>query len=98
MRLEFVGAALLALGTLAGTAGVAEAAQGCGPGFHRGYDGGCKPSWRPYASRPVYLARPVVHGYGGRRPWGWRHAGWHRPGGWGHRPWGWRHAGWHHRW
>ncbi|AWN38449.1 GCG_CRPN prefix-to-repeats domain-containing protein [Methylobacterium radiodurans] len=92
MRMKLAGAALLALGTLAGTANVAEAAQGCGPGFHRGYYGWCRPHWRPYAYRPAYYARPVVYGYGWRRPWGWRHAGWH------HRHWGWRHAGWHRRW
>ncbi|GJD90077.1 hypothetical protein BHAOGJBA_3611 [Methylobacterium hispanicum] len=91
MRMKLAGAALLALGTLAGTAGAAEAAQGCGPGFHRGYYGWCRPNWRPYADRPVVYARPV-YGYGWRRPWGWRHAGWHG------RHWGWRHAGWRHRW
>lgn len=110
MRLKLAGAALLALGTVFGTGSAAEARDGCGPGFHRGYDGWCRPNLRPYAyrpvyyARPIYSARPVVYGYGWRRPWGWRHAGWHRPHyGWRHAGWhrphyGWRHAGWHRRW
>ncbi|WP_419539310.1 GCG_CRPN prefix-to-repeats domain-containing protein [Methylobacterium mesophilicum] len=101
MRMKLAGAALLALGTLAATAGTAEAAQGCGPGFHRGWSGWCKPNWRPYAYRPVYYARPVVYGWhrpwGWHHRWGWRHAGWHRPWGWHHHG-GWRRAAWHYRW
>lgn len=101
MHLRLAGAALLALGTLAGTATVAEARDGCGPGFHRGYYGYCRPNlygprwgWRPAYGprwRPAY--GPRWH-YGWHRPhWGgWHHAGWR--GGWHHRPWG----GWHHRW
>ncbi len=56
MRMKLAGAALLALGTLTATVGTADAAQGCGPGFHRGWSGWCKPNWRPYAYRPVYYA------------------------------------------
>ncbi len=112
MRLKIAAATLLALGTVAGTAGTAEARDGCGPGFHRGWSGWCKPNWRPYAYRPVIYARPVVYrsyGYGWRRPWGYRHVGFGRPWGYRHvgyaRPWGYRHVGWrggyggwHHRW
>lgn len=93
MHLRLTGAALLALGTLAGTATVAEARDGCGPGFHRGYYGYCRPNlYGPrWGWRPAY--GPRWH-YGWHRPhWGgWHHAGWR--GGWHHRPWG----GWHHRW
>lgn len=99
MRLKLAAATLLTLGTIAATATTAEARDGCGPGFHRGWSGWCKPNWRSYAYRPVYYARPVVYGYGygWRRPWGYRHVGWHRP--WGHHGgWGWHRAGWHHRW
>ncbi|MBP1181938.1 GCG_CRPN prefix-to-repeats domain-containing protein [Methylobacterium sp. PvR107] len=95
MRMKIAGAALLALGTLTATMGTADAAQGCGPGFHRGFSGWCKPNWRPYAYRPVYYARPVVYGW--HRPWAWRHVGWHRPWGWHHHG-GWRHAAWHRGW
>ncbi|MFC6790985.1 GCG_CRPN prefix-to-repeats domain-containing protein [Methylobacterium komagatae] len=88
MRMKLIGAALLAVGTVAATAGTAEARDGCGPGFHRNFYGYCRPNgfYRPIVVRPVY-------GYGWRRPWGW-----HRPvayGGW-HRHWGWHH-GWR-RW
>lgn len=101
MRMKLAGAALLALGTLTASVGTAEAAQGCGPGFHRGYYGWCRPNWRPYAYRPVYYARPVVYGWhrpwGYRHHWGWHHAGWHRPWGW-HHHWGWHRAAWHYGW
>lgn len=80
MRMKLAGAALLALGTLTATVGTADAAQGCGPGFHRNWAGFCRPNWRPFAYAPVYYARPVVYGYGWGRPWGWHH---HR--GWGYR-------------
>ena len=79
MRMKLAGAALLAPGTLTATVGTAEAAQGCGPGFHRNWSGFCRPNlWRPYAYRPFYYARPVVYG-GWHRPWGWHHHhGWRR--------------------
>ena len=57
MRMKIAGAALLALGTLTATMGTADAAQGCGPGFHRGYYGWCKPNWRPTPT-----ARSITHG------------------------------------
>lgn len=85
MRLKLAGAALLALGTLAGTTGIAEARDGCGPGFHRGFYGYCRPNFGP---------RPYAFYGGPRWGYGWRHHGWH--GGW-HRA-GWHRGGWHHRW
>ncbi|MGY2051623.1 GCG_CRPN prefix-to-repeats domain-containing protein [Methylobacterium sp. JK268] len=109
MRWTIAGAAVLTLGTLVGTAGVAEARDGCGPGFHRNFYGFCRPNF--FGPRVVYA--PVVYGprwhrVGWYRPWhrvGW-YGGWHRPYwhrvGWAPRPWGWHggwhHAGWYHRW
>ncbi|WHQ72969.1 GCG_CRPN prefix-to-repeats domain-containing protein [Methylorubrum extorquens] len=81
----------------------AEARDGCGLGFHRGFYGWCRPNlgYRPYAFAPAY------RGFGYRR-WGggyrWHYAyryRWHRHFAWhgGGRRWGgFRHAGWHHRW
>lgn len=85
-----VGAAALAFATFGGMAGSAQAADGCGPGWHRNYYGYCRPNVRPYVyGAPVYVG-PVW-----RRPayaWGPR-PGWHR--GWGGPGW---HRGWHHGW
>jgi len=77
----------------------AEARDGCGPGFHRGFYGWCRPNWRPDAYRP-FVSGPGYrqsgyHRWGGYR---WRdhdswHRSWHRGFGW-HRA-GFRHAGWH---
>ncbi len=91
---KHAGAGLLALGTVVGAAPSAEAAQGCGPGFHRGFYGYCRPNlYRPFAYRPYGYYRPAF--YGPRR-WGWGprvyRVGYARPG------WGWHRAGWHHRW
>lgn len=51
-----------------GLAGTAEAAGGCGPGFHPNPWGVCRPNWgygpRPYWRRPV----GVYGGYGYVRP------------------------------
>jgi hypothetical protein len=101
----------LAAGLL--TAGsVAEARDGCGLGFHRGFYGWCRPNfgYHPYAYGPVYRGfgyrgwgRPRWHygyRYGWHRRFGW-HGGWHRRFGWhsgGHRWGGFQHARWHHRW
>src|SRR3954451_13277198 len=58
-------AAVLLAGTLAGF-GAAEAAGGCGPGFHRGPYGGCRPNGGAVIVAPrvvaprVVVARPVV--------------------------------------
>jgi hypothetical protein len=40
-------------------------AGGCGGGFHRGPNGGCRPNGGVYA-------HPYAHPYGGRHCW-WRH-------------------------
>ena len=69
----------------------AEARDGCGPGFHRGFYGWCRPNfgYRPFVYAPRYRTFGY-RGWGGpRRYYGWHH--WHR---WG----GYHHAGWHHRW
>lgn len=64
MKTLFAGVLLAA--TLAGF-GAAEAAQGCGPGFHRGPYGGCRPNGgavivapRVVAPRIVVAPAPVV--------------------------------------
>ncbi|MCJ2126359.1 GCG_CRPN prefix-to-repeats domain-containing protein [Methylobacterium sp. J-077] len=80
----------------------AEARDGCGPGFHRGFYGWCRPNlgYRPFVYAPAYR-------HFGYRRWGggprWHygyHYRWHRHFAWhgGHRWGGFRHAGWHHRW
>lgn len=94
MRLKFVAAALLFLGTLAGPATTVEARDGCGPGYHLSWSGWCRSNWHPYIARPVLYAAPVVVGYGWGRPWD---RPWGHPRGW-HRPWGWHHADWHEPW
>lgn len=88
-------AAVLAAGLAAPLAmsAPAEARDGCGPGFHRGVYGWCRPNLRPravfvpYAYRPAFYGPRRFHGGGPR----WRR--------WGvvHRPVGW-HRGWHRRW
>ena len=94
MTLRYAAIAALVLGLAAGTAGGAEARDGCGPGFHRGFYGYCRPNlgYRPYAFRPygyrVGFYGPRWHRWGWRRPYAWgggyRHVGWH--------------VGWHRRW
>ena len=55
-----IAAALLAT-TVVGFAPVADAAQGCGPGFHRGPYGGCVSNRRVVVVRPPVVYRaPVV--------------------------------------
>jgi hypothetical protein len=56
-----IAAALLAT-TVVGFAPVADAAGGCGPGFHRGPYGGCQPNRRVVVVRPapVVVVRPPV--------------------------------------
>lgn len=69
MHLKFATAAVLAVGLLTAAAGTAEARQGCGPGFHRGYYGVCHPNLGFYG--------PGWHRW--HHPWGWhRYYGWHR--------------------
>ena len=48
-------------------------AGGCGPGFHRGFYGVCRPNF--YGGGYAVGFRP--YGYGRHRGWGW-HRGWHR--------------------
>ena len=54
-------AAVLVAGTIAGF-GTADAAGGCGPGFHRGPYGGCRPNGGAVvvAPRAVVAPAPVV--------------------------------------
>ena len=97
----------LATGVLL-TAPAAEARDGCGPGFHRGYYGYCRPNWRPYVYRPFSYG-PAYRHFGYRRWGGYRrhyryryswHRSWHRGFAWhrgGHRWGGFRHGGWHRR-
>ncbi len=53
-----IAAALLAT-TVVGVAPVADAAQGCGRGFHRGPYGGCQPNV-VLRRAPVVVVRPPV--------------------------------------
>ncbi len=73
--MKYLFAAVLALGTVASFS-AAEAAGGCGPGWHRGPYGGCQPNRRAVVVRPVVVAPPVVVVRPGRGcPYGtvWRH-------------------------
>ncbi|MFH1346221.1 MAG: hypothetical protein ABIL01_34220 [Pseudomonadota bacterium] len=54
-----IAAALLAT-TVAGFAPVADAAQGCGPGFHRGPYGACVSNRRVVRRGPVVVVPPRV--------------------------------------
>jgi hypothetical protein len=96
MPLALVGGLLL-------TGSSAEARDGCGPGFHRGFYGWCRPNvvYRPFVYAPAY--RPFGYRrWGGGYRWHYSyHYSWHRRFGWhgGGRRWaGFRHGGWHHRW
>ncbi|MDP4004564.1 hypothetical protein Q8W67_13965 [Methylobacterium sp. NEAU K] len=73
----------MALGLTGATMGAAQARDGCGPGFHRGFYGYCRPNFGP----PRLVYRPGFYGY--------RRFGWHRWGGYRHVGW---HHGWHRRW
>ena len=53
--MKYLFAAVLVAGTLAGFS-AANAAGGCGPGFHRGPYGGCQPN----RGRVVVVERPAV--------------------------------------
>jgi len=60
--MKYLFAAVLALGTVASFS-VAEAAGGCGPGWHRGPYGGCQPNRGGVVvvnPAPVVVARPPV--------------------------------------
>ena len=56
----------LAAGATLATASAADARQGCGRGFHRGYYDRCIPN-RFY--RQAVVARPVIGIYYGNRGW-----------------------------
>src|SRR3954462_10692509 len=58
-NMKTIFAAVLVAGTLAGFGG-AEAAQGCGPGFHRGPYGGCRPNSGALIVAPRVVAPRVV--------------------------------------
>lgn len=71
------------------TATAAEAAQGCGPGFHRGPYGHCRPNRGPAPVAGIAVGPLVIgtfypgHGYwDGHRYWAHRER-WH--GGWRYR-------------
>ena len=62
--MKYLFAAVLALGTVASFS-AAEAAGGCGPGWHRGPYGGCQPNRRALwfvagrrGAAPVVVVRP----------------------------------------
>jgi hypothetical protein len=60
--MKYIFAAVLALGTIASFS-AAEAAGGCGPGWHRGPYGGCQPNRGVVVVRPapvVVAPAPVV--------------------------------------
>ena len=59
--MKYLFAAVLALGTVASFS-AAEAAGGCGPGWHRGPYGGCQPNRRAVVVRPapVVVVRPAL--------------------------------------
>ena len=65
--MKYLFAAVLALGTVASFS-AAEAAGGCGPGWHRGPYGGCQPNRRVIVVRPpaVVVARLRSWWYGRR--------------------------------
>ena len=80
MKLGLVTAAAIAAGTLFAGAPAADAAQGCGIGFHRGFYGVCRPNFGGGYYGGGFYGRPF---YGAYRPFGWHrggcwHCGWHR--------------------
>lgn len=76
--------AALAAGTMMAASAPADAAQGCGPGFHRGPYGRCFPNGRGYGPRGPLIVDRFYPGQGywdGHRYWhnrdrfrgGWRY-------------------------
>ena len=68
-----------------GAVGSAQAADGCGPAFHRGPYGGCRPNYGPRFVGPGPVVGVFYPGHGywyGGRYWGHRY--WHG-GAWGYR-------------
>lgn len=84
MRKTIIG--IVAVVSVLGMASAAEAAQGCGIGFHRGPYGHCRPNGGPVVVLPGPVAVGVYYpGRGwwdGHRYWSHRYR-WH--GGWGYR-------------
>ncbi len=77
--------AAAALGGMVMASATAEARQGCGPGFHRGYYGRCVSNRGPHYAPRAYIVHRYYPGRGywyGNRFWGHRHR-WH--GGWRYR-------------
>ncbi len=75
--------AVVSAGVALSTVPAAYAAGGCGPGFHRGYYGACRPNLGP---GPVVVGPALGVFYPGRGYWDGRRY-------WGHRYWyghGWR--------
>ena len=59
--MKYLFAAVLVAGTVAGFSGAADAAGGCGPGWHRGGPyGGCHPNRRIVVVGPRLYERGVV--------------------------------------
>src|SRR4051812_12522259 len=58
--MKYLFAAVLVAGTVAGFSGAADAAGGCGPGWHRGPYGGCHPNRRVVVVGPRLYERGVV--------------------------------------
>jgi hypothetical protein len=57
--MKYLFAAVLVAGTVAGFS-AANAAGGCGPGWHRGAYGGCHPNRRVVVVKPRLFERGVV--------------------------------------
>ena len=68
--MKYLFAIALVAGTLAGFSGAANAAGGCGPGFHRGPYGACRPNYGPRVVVPPRRACPYgfVWRFGRCRP------------------------------
>jgi hypothetical protein len=74
--------AVLAAGAALTVASTAQAAGGCGPGFHRGPYGGCRPNFGPGPGPAIGVFYPGQGYWYGGRYWGHRYA-WR--GGWRYR-------------
>ena len=60
---------LLAIGAVCSAATVADARDGCGPGFHRGFYGHCRPNGYGYAGPGPGPALIIGNLYPGRGYW-----------------------------
>ena len=78
MKKVLLGAAALIAAGLT-SAGTAEAAQGCGPGFGRDAFGYCRPFARPYGWYGPRHYRPARYGWYGPRHYRPARYGWHGP-------------------